>query len=247
MGPEGVCRLKELRVSLELRRIFDFATLTSAFAPRGSYGCQTGAIGRNWEDFVNLTETLLQPGNGSPLGMLATPISLGMAALVTWAGAEKVRDLNPTAKVIFHLGVPSRATRPAALLLALAEIGVAVGLVQNPGSYLVAVAVMGLAVLFAVAGGMALRSGKRIACSCFGSMRTGYLGRAQILALPAWICAGLILLAAAPPARAAGETTVVLALIATGMALARVPGALRALLEARSDRRAATEIYQWLQ
>jgi hypothetical protein len=177
--------------------------------------------------------------------MLTTVISLGMAALVIWAGAEKLRALDATVKVIVHLGLPRRAAQPVALSLALTEIGVAVGLVWHPGSHLVVGAVIVLAVLFAVAGWLAPRSGKRVTCSCFGGLGTGYLGRAQIKALPAWICASLILFAAAPPARTVENTAMLLALITTAMALTRVPGALRALLQTRDDRRTAAEIYQW--
>jgi hypothetical protein len=196
--------------------------------------------------FVNLAEAWSRLYDGSPLGLLATATSLGMAALVMWAGAEKLRKLDATAKVALHLGLPRRLALPAAALLALTEIGVAVGLVWCPRSYVVLGAVLGLSLLFAVAGALALRRGERIACNCFGSTGTGYLGRAQLMALPLWIGGCLLSSAAAPSARSTGEATMMLAVLTAAMALARLPAALSAFLGARSDRRSATEMYTWL-
>jgi hypothetical protein len=179
-------------------------------------------------------------GEGALLGLLATLVSLGMAGLLLWAGAEKLRDLDPITKVVIHLGLPRRAALPAALALALTEVGVAVGLVGCPGSYLVVGGVTGLATLFAVAGWLALRSGERIRCNCLGSTGAGYLGRAQIVALPAWMGGSVLLLAAALVTRPMKETTLLVAVLTTVLALLRAPRALRALLMARGDRLATT-------
>lgn len=194
---------------------------------------------------VHLGSTLDRLGIASPVDLFATCASLGMAGVLLWAGAEKLRNLDPTAKVVVHLGLPDRAAWPAALLLALTEVTVAVGLVWYPGSYLAVGVVSGLAVLFAAAGWSAIRSGKRIHCSCFGSRGAGYLGITQIIALPIWICGSLLVVIAAPGARSLESTVILSVSITMSMAMIRTPGALRAVLQARGDRLTAMEMRQW--
>lgn len=180
------------------------------------------------------------------VGTLATMTSLGLATVTMWAGAEKLRSPEPTASVIVGLVPGFRWARPAAAMLAVTELAVAVGLVWSPGSRVLIAAVVCLAAIFATAGWLAMRTGKRISCSCFGSAGKRPLGRPQIVAFPAWVGACLLLLVAAPETRPIATTTLLLAMIAVAMALVRVPKVMRAVLHARGDRHSAMEMFEWL-
>jgi hypothetical protein len=193
-----------------------------------------------------LTEMLSSQRDDLVVGALATMTSLALATLMMWAGAEKLRSPEPTASVIVGLVSGFRWARPATAMLAVTELAIAVGLVWCPGSRVLLAAVVCLATLFATAGWLAMRAGKRISCSCFGSAGKRPLGRSQIVAFPAWVGACFLLLVAAPDIRPLATTTMLLALIAMTMALVRAPKVMRALLRARGDRHSATEMFEWL-
>ena len=119
--------------------------------------------------------------------------ALIMAAVLLWAGLEKCRNLALTAATVKEIGFSSTASFPVALLVAIAEIGIALALLFRPNSTVTHASVVLLAGLFALVGLIALSSGKQIRCHCFGAGGNGQLGKSQILALMGWL-AGIALL-----------------------------------------------------
>lgn len=173
--------------------------------------------------------------------------ALIMAAVLLWAGLEKCRNLALTAATVKEIGFSSTASFPVALLVAIAEIGIALALLFRPNSTVTHASVVLLAGLFALVGLIALSSGKQIRCHCFGAGGNGQLGKSQILALMGWL-AGIALLRIggleAPP-----FSIGVAYLAATCLVIASVRAfaVRKAILEARGDRVSAQEMYRWLQ
>ena len=170
-----------------------------------------------------------------------------MAALLLRAGLEKVIELGSAAATVSALGIPPGWAGPVAGCLAISEVTIALGVLFAPHSPWIQACLLGLGGAFALAGLVALLRKRRIRCNCFGSGAAGaFLGPAQILALPAWLGAALILhlgVEQAPPLE-----TGALLLAAVGLAIAtlKVPALRHAVREARGDRISAQEMYVWL-
>jgi methylamine utilization protein MauE len=96
-----------------------------------------------------------------------------------------------------------------------------------------------LAAAFAGAGLVALRTGKRVSCSCFGGSGHGVLGRRQLLLLPLWL-AGCAAGAAWRTDGAPMGLEAVAALVTLVGAVA-VVSLVRVLRAAAGDRQAARE------
>ena len=177
----------------------------------------------------------------------AMSTAMVMAAVLLWAGLEKIVDLRATASTVSALGVPARWADRAAGVVPLAEVVTALGVLFAPHSRGALAGVVALGGAFALAGLVAMLRKERIRCNCFGSSGAGvYLGAAQILALPAWLGAALILhygAAQSPPL-----TTGALLFAAVGLAIAtlKVPILWQAVREAHGDRVSAQEMYVWL-
>ena len=170
-----------------------------------------------------------------------------MAAVLLWAGLEKSRNLALTAAFVREIGFSSVLASPIALLVAIAEIGVALALLFRPDSTITQAGVALLAGIFGVAGLIALRSGKQIRCHCFGAGGKGHLGKFQLIALVGWL-AGVALLRHGileAPSFLVGATY--LAATCLIIASVRAVAVRKALLEARGDRMSAQEMYRWLQ
>lgn len=176
-----------------------------------------------------------------------TGAALTMAAVLLWAGLEKSRNLALTVATVKEIGFSSALASPVALLVAIAEIGVALALLFRPDSTVTHASVALLAGLFALAGLIALRSGKQIRCHCFGAGGNGLLGKSQLIALIGWF-AGLTLLRLRG-LEAPSVSIGVAYLAATCLVIAgvRAFAVRKALLEARGDRVSAQEMYRWLQ
>jgi hypothetical protein len=176
-----------------------------------------------------------------------TGAALIMTAILLWAGLEKTRNLALTAATVKEIGFSSALAFPVALLVAIAEIGVALALLFRPDSTVTHAGVALLAGLFALAGLIALRSGKQIRCLCFGAGGNGQLGKSQLIALIGWL-AGIALLRFGD-LEAPSFSIGVAFLAATCLVIASVRAVvvLKALLEARGDRVSAQEMYRWLQ
>lgn len=169
-----------------------------------------------------------------------------IAPVLLWAGLEKVRNTKPIAATVRGLGAPPGLSLPIAALVAGVEILLAVLVVFRPDHILTQAGVVALAVLFAIAGVIAISSGKSISCSCFGVGGSGRLGRSQLLALPLWIAgAGLLRYggAEAPPLETAASYFAGISLAIAGIQGIRL---IRSQVEARKDRLSALEMYIWL-
>ena len=174
----------------------------------------------------------------------ATSVALVGAGVLLWAALEKARDLGAAASTLRQLGVPGRATVPAALVV-LAELTVALALVFRPDLLWTQAGVMLLAAAFAVAGLLALRRDEPVRCTCFGAGRRGYLGTRQIAALVPW-AAGAAFLNVAAATPGPSEAATLFAGLALALATVRFLPVLGAWREARGDRRSARETYVWL-
>lgn len=128
-----------------------------------------------------------------PLEAVAFIVSLGMAAILLWAGLEKVRDMRSFASTIRALNIPHGAVEHLARLIVIAEIAVGLGLVFQPGMVWTQISVIVLALAFAAAGFLALRHDEPIRCNCFGSGPSDRLGVNQIIMLFPWIAGVSIL------------------------------------------------------
>jgi hypothetical protein len=177
----------------------------------------------------------------------ATSAAVVIAALLLRASLEKFTDLGATAATVSALGVPARWAGLAAGFVAISEVAAALGVLFAPHSRWTQAGVVALGGAFALAGLVAVLRKERIRCNCFGSGAAGaFLGPAQILALPAWLGAALILHYGVRqnPALATGA----LLFAAAGLAITtlKVPALWRAVREARGDRISAQEMYAWL-
>lgn len=173
--------------------------------------------------------------------LLATFVTLAISAVLLIAALEKARDPAPAVATLRRLGVPETLALPATRLLMLVELSTAIAVLFAPASTLTHAAIVVLAVAFAVAGVMALRSDEPLRCSCFGA-GDGYLGWRQIAALVPWL-AGIVILRFATPSTAGAllfAITALLILAARSVSLAKV------FVEARGDRKSAQEMLLWL-
>jgi hypothetical protein len=178
--------------------------------------------------------------------VLATALALAMAGVLMWAGLEKLRDLNPAVSTIRGIGLPHRLARRGAIVIATAEIAVALGLVFAPQSTWTLTCLAALTATFACAGALALRRDEPIRCSCFGSGGTGWLGWAQIAALPPWLAAGLTVRLGTPDPLPLPTGAGRFMAVALALACLRAYPLTKAWLAARDDRRSAEEMFAWL-
>jgi hypothetical protein len=169
-----------------------------------------------------------------------------IAPVLLWAGLEKVRNTAPIAATLRGLGVPRPLSQPIAGLVAATEVLLALQVVFRPYHILAQTGIVTLAALFAIAGLIAMASGKSIRCSCFGVGGGGYLGRSQLAALPLWI-AGAGFLKYGGTETPSLETGA-LYLAGISLAIAGIQGirVIRSQTEARKDRLSAREMYIWL-
>jgi hypothetical protein len=116
-----------------------------------------------------------------------------MAAVLLWAALEKARNPAPMATTIHSLGLPRRIAWPAALLVAAAEIALAIAGLFRPDPALIHLGIILMAGLFALAGLIALRRNELIRCSCFGIGGKGFLGVTQLIAFFPWLAGAAIL------------------------------------------------------
>ena len=171
-------------------------------------------------------------------------VTVAMAAVLLWAGLEKVRAVTSFASVLRQLGVPAAAAPALAASVSAVELGVGLALIYSP-SRPALVVVAGLATAFACAGLIAIRRKQRIACSCFGPYGTRVLGRDQLTAFPLWI-GGVAILWLRPHTMPMTSPSSLLAVVALSLASIRAATAIRAAAAARGDRRSAREMHLWL-
>jgi hypothetical protein len=171
--------------------------------------------------------------------------AFAMAATLSWAALEKMRNLSSLTGTLRLLGSPAWLSRPAALLLVVAEAGIVIGLLVDRSSIWIQGSVAGIAIIFAAAGMRAWWMGKPIRCSCFGTGSWSALGLKQVAALPIWLFgAWMLTVEEYTPSLELAATQ--LAAVGLCLAMLRAPALLLAQGQAYADRRSAQETYQWL-
>jgi peroxiredoxin/uncharacterized membrane protein YphA (DoxX/SURF4 family) len=103
-----------------------------------------------------------------------------LAAVFAFAGVAKLFDLPGSRRALVEFGVPERAAPVAGLLLPLAELAIAVGLVLHPTARWAGLAAFIL--LLAFIGGIAnaMRRGRAPDCNCFGQVHSAPAGRSTL-------------------------------------------------------------------
>ncbi|MEV5631462.1 MauE/DoxX family redox-associated membrane protein [Micromonospora tulbaghiae] len=130
--------------------------------------------------------------------LLSALVAFALTAVFVVGGVEKLRAQSSFGSTLAGLGVPDVLVPPLRVLVPVAELGTAVGLMLFPAMAWPSVAVAALGVAFAAAGALSLRAEQPVACSCLGAAADGLLGRKQIILLPLWLAAAAVLTVAPP-------------------------------------------------
>ena len=99
-----------------------------------------------------------------------------LAAVFVVAGIAKLADRGASRRAITDFGVPAALAGPLAILLPLAELGVAVALIPTVTAFWGAVGALTLLLLFVVGIGANLARGRRPDCHCFGQLHSAPAG-----------------------------------------------------------------------
>lgn len=91
-----------------------------------------------------------------------------LATVFALAAMSKVFDGAEFRNVLSALQIPNRLLRPLAVLLPMAELAAAVGLVFTQLTWVAALACVSLLLLFSIAAAVGLAGGKSLECRCFG-------------------------------------------------------------------------------
>lgn len=106
---------------------------------------------------------------------------LGLAAIFAISGAGKLVDLRGSRQAISDFGLPEAAVAPLGLLLPLAELLVAIGLILSSSAWVASLAAIVLLLTFVVAIAVNLARGKRVDCHCFGALGSEPIGPGILL------------------------------------------------------------------
>jgi peroxiredoxin/uncharacterized membrane protein YphA (DoxX/SURF4 family) len=101
---------------------------------------------------------------------------LVLAGVFILAGVAKLLDLEGSRKAVIEFGLPAVLASPLALLLPLAELGVAVALIPASSAWLGALGALGLLLLFVVGISVNLARGRKPDCHCFGHLHSAPAG-----------------------------------------------------------------------
>jgi hypothetical protein len=166
-----------------------------------------------------------------PSGVFAVPVVLA-AAVLLWAGLEKVRDRAPLATTLSGLGISPRLAYGVPVV----ELGAVLALVGGAPPYLSGGLLALLGVSFAAAAAGSMLTGRGVACSCFGAGAADRrLGRPQLFALPLWLLAGWATFRL--PDSTVEQRMAVFACVTFALAAVRAVPAVRGSVEARNTRR----------
>lgn len=166
-------------------------------------------------------------------------LSLLLSGLLLGAALEKLRMRARFAQTLADLGFRGQPGRLLVIGVPAVEAMTAAGLLLVPGATWPRVAVGALGAAFGVAGVIALRVQRPVTCSCLGAGQ-GTLGLRQILLLPAWLAAALLL-----HLQDSGWSTLLglqyLAAVTVILAVVRSATVAKAALRARGNRQAIDE------
>jgi uncharacterized membrane protein YphA (DoxX/SURF4 family) len=106
---------------------------------------------------------------------------LVLAAVFASAGAAKLADRTRARETLAEFGVPERLTALAAVLLPLAELGVAVALVLTSSARAGAAGSLVLLTVFTAAIAVNLAVGRTPECHCFGQLHSSPIGARSLV------------------------------------------------------------------
>jgi peroxiredoxin/uncharacterized membrane protein YphA (DoxX/SURF4 family) len=101
---------------------------------------------------------------------------LVLAAVFALAGVTKLLDIPGSRKAVIDFGLPAGLASPLALLLPLAELGVAVALIPASSAWWGALGALGLLLMFVVGISINLARGRKPDCHCFGQLHSAPAG-----------------------------------------------------------------------
>lgn len=99
-----------------------------------------------------------------------------LAAIFVTAGLAKLADRQGSRQAVTDFGLPAALAGPLAVLLPLAELGVAVALVPTATAWWGALGALGLMLLFMLGIGVSLARGRQPECHCFGQLHSSPAG-----------------------------------------------------------------------
>lgn len=133
------------------------------------------------------------------MGPIVLLARLLLAAIFLLAAAAKLRDREGSRDALREFGLSAALARPAAVLLPLAELAVAVLLLPAATARAAAAAALGLLGVFTAAIAVQLARGRKPDCRCFGQLHASPIGPRTLVRNAAFAAlAGLVLLR--PPA-----------------------------------------------
>ncbi|MEU8247507.1 MauE/DoxX family redox-associated membrane protein [Nonomuraea sp. NPDC048916] len=119
-------------------------------------------------------------------------VALAASGALLWAGLEKLRTPSAFTATLMALSIPSPLAWIGAVAIPCAELVVGGALIVVPGAVWPGFGVAALGVLFAGAGLLGLRAERPVPCACLGATGHSTLGWRQILLLPAWVGAAIV-------------------------------------------------------
>lgn len=108
-------------------------------------------------------------------------LRLVLAVVFGTAGIAKLLDLKGSRRAVAEFGVPQGAADTVGLLLPLAELAVAVGLLFRPTARWAALLGLLLLVAFMIGIARALARGQQPDCHCFGQLHSSPAGRGTLI------------------------------------------------------------------
>lgn len=132
------------------------------------------------------------------MATVALALRIVLAAVFLTAGVGKLLDLGGSRKSMRDFGVPERLAGAAGLLLPIAEIVVALGLIARPSAQIAAAGALVLLLLFIAGIANALRQGIAPDCNCFGQIHSAPAGRETLVRNSILAALALVALAAGP-------------------------------------------------
>lgn len=112
---------------------------------------------------------------------VAVALMLTLAALLLISAATKAVHPAVTRTALVEFGLPREAAGGLVAAGVITESGVAVALVLSPHNVLALAACLILFGVFGAVAAVALKSGRRIECGCFGGLHRSVLGWTQVV------------------------------------------------------------------
>src|SRR5688572_29551452 len=108
--------------------------------------------------------------------LLVVLLRIALSAIFAVAGITRLLDLRGTREAVKNFGAPEALVPALAILLPIAELSIAVGLLFNLSASISALGSLLLLGLFVVAISVNLAQGRTHDCHCFGQIHSRPLG-----------------------------------------------------------------------